>query len=213
MILTPTECPPAVTREASAESPNFPKGLGGTYGRLDSLRISHTNHLFWKSSRSHRSAPRAQNARHSSNSGFEKSSIGASWRLSIASALPDSAVAGSFTRAAWRVSGYATRRAVQAQGGYTYFQARSRRAEAYTNLFAIIQTCDSSYAEFQRYLNILPEPGGPLSIKKQQWTPAAETAFTDSAGVPKSASSMTMVRTPTAVASAPAGRPGPVGRC
>jgi len=62
--------------------------------------------------------------------------------------------------------------------GYTYFQARSRRAEAYTNLFALIQTSDSYYAEYQRYLTILPQPGAaPLGIHKQQWTPAAEAAF------------------------------------
>jgi len=89
--------------------------------------------------------------------------------------------------------------------GYTYFQARSRRAEAYTNLFALIQTSDSYYAEYQRYLTVLPQPGAaPLGIRKQQWTPAAEAAFSGLGWNPEGSVFYTMVRTPTSAASAAA---------
>ncbi|HME70064.1 MAG TPA: prepilin-type N-terminal cleavage/methylation domain-containing protein [Myxococcota bacterium] len=58
---------------------------------------------------------------------------------------------------------------------YTYFQARARRSEAYTNVFAIMQTADAYYAEYQSYFTIQPpQPGFPvLGLQKRQWLPGS----------------------------------------
>jgi len=65
--------------------------------------------------------------------------------------------------------------------GYTIFQARSRRSEAYMNTFAIIQTADSYYAEYQSYpASIAPMPGGIaaiVGIQKRPWDAASQLAY------------------------------------
>ena len=64
---------------------------------------------------------------------------------------------------------------------YTTYQARSRRAEAFTNVFAIIQTSDAYYSEYQTYVTTgIPVPGGLGAIQgtqKRQWTALAQQTF------------------------------------
>lgn len=65
--------------------------------------------------------------------------------------------------------------------GFRLYQARSRRTEAYMNLFAIIQTEDSYYAEHQVYITQGGAggsvPGPPLGVAKRPWNAADEAAF------------------------------------
>ena len=67
------------------------------------------------------------------------------------------------------------------------YQARSRRAEAYTNVFAIIQTADAFYSEYQNYPSVPPEPGGISGIQKRLWSPAAQLAFDKLGWMPEGA--------------------------
>ncbi|HTF34142.1 MAG TPA: prepilin-type N-terminal cleavage/methylation domain-containing protein [Myxococcota bacterium] len=67
------------------------------------------------------------------------------------------------------------------------YQARSRRAEANTNVFAIIQTGDAYYSEYQAYVTIAPVPGGINGIQKRQWSPAAQAAFSTLGWTPEGA--------------------------
>jgi len=56
--------------------------------------------------------------------------------------------------------------------GFTTYQARSRRGEAYLNLLGIIRTADAYYSEYQVYPTIGPQPGpgaGNLGSKKRPW--------------------------------------------
>jgi prepilin-type N-terminal cleavage/methylation domain-containing protein len=74
---------------------------------------------------------------------------------------------------------------------YTTYQARSRRAEAFTNVFAIIQTSDAYYAEYQTYVTTgVPVPGGIAAIagiQKRLWNAAAEAAFAQLGWIPEGA--------------------------
>jgi type IV pilus assembly protein PilA len=58
------------------------------------------------------------------------------------------------------------------------YQARSRRAEAYSNVAAIVKMEKSYYGEYNVYAGTLNAfPGGGLGTNKRQWTPAADLAF------------------------------------
>ena len=72
---------------------------------------------------------------------------------------------------------------------YTTYQARSRRAEAYTNVFAIIQGSDAYYSEYQTYVTTgVPVPGGLGAIQgtqKRLWSAAAQASFSQLGWTPE----------------------------
>jgi len=59
------------------------------------------------------------------------------------------------------------------------YQNRSRRAEAFTNLGAIVKMEKSYYSEYNVYADTGNNswPGGGLGANKRPWTPLAETNF------------------------------------